>query len=212
GMACIPTVPASLAVQILPGTIYQQAAEDTVIYGSLGADTVDQIIKQGIIQSTTNLTLTPPGTGGFAVNYLIQASLTELDTQLTVLPFFNAANPQIPFTGPGGSGTALATVRQCTVTLQAKSGVAAAAGTQVTPTPDPGFVGMWAVTVANGATALTSSQIALYPTAPFISVKLPQVPGFVQGGTYGWSVDTGTATAMVVTLTPTPGTISAGFE
>src|SRR5258707_14090742 len=71
GLGCIPTVPASLAVQILPGSIYQQSPVDTSSYDSLGIDTVDQIIKQGIIQPITSLTLTPPVTCGQAVNYLI---------------------------------------------------------------------------------------------------------------------------------------------
>jgi hypothetical protein len=212
GLGCIPTVPASLAVQILPGSIYQQEPVDTVAYGSLGTDAVDQIIKQGIILPTTSLTLTPPGTSGQAVNYLIQAEVFEQDTNNVVLGYFNSANPLVPFSGPGGFGASQPTIRQCTVSLVAKSGVAATAGTQLTPAPDAGFVGLWVVTVANGATALTSSQISQYPTAPFISVKLPQVPAWVQGGAWDWAVDTGTANQIIVNLTPTPVNIQAGFE
>jgi hypothetical protein len=212
GLGCIPSVPASLAVNILPGSIYQQAPVDSVAYASLGIDAVDQVIKQGIILPITSLTLTPPAIAGQAINYLIQASVFELDTGSTVLSYFNSANPAVPFTGPGGSGTAQPTIRQCTISLVAKAGVAATAGSQVTPAPDAGFVGLWVVTVANGATALTSSQISQYPTAPFISVKLPQVPAYIQSGSWAWGVDSGTANQLIVTLTPTPAVITPSFE
>jgi len=206
GLACVPTVPASLAVQVGAGSIYQLANVDATAYGSLPVDLVDNIIKQGIIFATTSLTLTPPGTSGQAVNYLIQAQLQESDTGSTVLPYFNSAQPTVPFSGPAGSGTAQPTVRQCVVALQAKAGVAATAGSQVTPSPDAGWVGLYAVTVANGATALTSGQIAQLTSAPFISVKLPNVPTWVQAGTYLFATDTGTANAIGVTLSPQPST------
>jgi hypothetical protein len=211
GLGCIPTVPASLAVQVLPGSIYQQEPVDSSSYASLGIDTVDQVIKQGIIQPITSLTLTPPGTAGQALNYLIEASILEQDAVPIVLSYFNSANPSIPFTGPGGSGTSQPTIRQCTLSLVAKAGVAATAGSQVTPAPDAGYVGLWVVVVANGATALTSAQISQYPAAPFISVKLPQVPTWVQGGTWDWATDTGTANQIIVTMNPVPPNIPAGF-
>ena len=204
GLTCVPTVPASLVVQIGPGSIYQIENVDATAYGTLPVDLVDNIIKQGIIFTTTPLTLTPPGTAGQAINYLIQAQLQETDTDTAVLPYFNSANPQVPFTGPNGSGTAQPTTRKCVVALQAKAGVAATAGSQVTPSPDAGWVGLYAVTVANGATALTSSQIAQVSSAPFISVKLPSVPTWVQAGTFLFGTDTGTANAIGVALTPQP--------
>jgi hypothetical protein len=115
-------------VQILPGSIYQQEPVDSSSFASLGVDTVDQVIKQGIIQPITSLTLTPPVTSGQAINYLIQASILEQDAVPVVLSYFNSANPSIPFTGPGGLGTSQPTIRQCTVSLVAKSGISATAG------------------------------------------------------------------------------------
>lgn len=217
GLGCIPTVPASLAVQILPGSIYQRVPLDSVSYGSLGVDTVDQIIKQGIILPVTNLTLAPPSTSGQAINYLIEAALLEQDVNPVVLSYFNAANPAIPFSGPGGSGTSQPTIRQCTLSLIAKAGVAAVAGTQLTPAPDAGYVGLWVVTVANGASALTSAQISqyvpLFPlSSPFISVKLPDIPSWVQQGTWAWAFDTGTANQIIVNMTPQPTNALPGFE
>ncbi|HYA07473.1 MAG TPA: hypothetical protein VEF90_16430 [Xanthobacteraceae bacterium] len=212
GLACTPTVPASLAVNIGPGAIYSQEPVDSVAYGSLGIDATDQIIKQGVNLPVTPLTLTPPSTSGQAINYLIQGELSEVDTNAAVLSFFNSAAPSVSFAGPGGAGGSLPTLRQCTVNLVAKAGAAATAGSQVTPSPDAGYVGLWVVTVANGATQITSAQISQYPAAPFIAVKLPQIPGWVQGGTWAWATDTGSANAIAVTLNPVPANISAGFE
>ncbi len=212
GLGCTPTTPASLAVNIGPGAIYSQEPLDSVAYGSLGVDTVDQIVKQGVIMPITALTLTPPTTSGQAINYLIEAELSEVDNNTAVLSYFNSASPTIPFTGPGGSGSSQPQTRQCTVNLVAKAGPAATAGSQITPSPDAGYVGLWVVTVANGATQITSAQISQYSAAPFISVKLPQVPGWVQGGTWAWATDTGSANAIAVTLNPVPATINAGFE
>lgn len=211
GLACTPTTPASLAVNIGPGSIYQQEPVDSTSYGSLSADTVDQIVKQGIVLPITSLTLTPPGTAGQAINYLIEAELIVQDTTPVVASYFNSANPTVGLSGPGGSGSPQNTIRQCTVSLVAKAGVAATAGSQVTPSPDAGYVGLWVVTVANGATTLTSAQISQYSGAPFITVKLPQVPTWVQGGTYAWGTDTGSANIINVTMNPVPTTISAGF-
>ena len=212
GLLCTATSPASMAVNIGAGAIYSQTPLDSVAYGSLGVDTVDQIIKQGVILATSSLTLTPPATSGQAINYLIEAELVEQDTNSTVLSYFNSATPTVPFTGPAGSGVAQPTLRQCTVALVAKAGVAATAGSQVTPTPDAGYVGLWVVTVANGQTTITSANISQYSAAPFLSVKLPQLPAWVQGGTYGYAADSGTANALSVTLTPAPTTIAAGFQ
>lgn len=211
GLACIPTVPPSLAVQIGAGAIYAQESIDGTAYGSLPMDSVDMVIKQGIALAVPNLTLSPPATSGQAINYLIQAEISETDTGATVLPYFNSAAPTVPFTGPNGSGVAQPTLRQCTLVVQAKAGTSATAGSQVTPAPDAGFVGLYVVTVANGATALTSAQISVLPTAPFIAVKLPGIPAYVQSGSYLWSVDTGTANAMVVTLSPAPPAIVPGM-
>ena len=205
GLTCIPTAVASLAVQITPGSICSLNALDQSSFGSLPVDVTHQIMQQGILLDAVSLTLTPPTTSGQSVNYLIQVQFQQADTDPIVLAYFNSANPRIPFMGPGNSGTAQPTTRKGIISIQAKSGVSATAGTQVTPAPDVGYTGLYAVTVANGATALTSSQIAVLPTAPFLSVKLPAVPSYVQSGVHSFaSADTGTANAMVATLAPIP--------
>lgn len=176
GLACTPTGPASLQVQIGQGAIYSNVNVDPSAYGAIAADTTHQIMKQGIQLGTKLLTLTAPVTSGQSVNYLIEAQYEDVDTGSTVLPYYNASNPAVAYNGPANSGTSQNTVRQGQCVIQVKAGVAATSGSQVTPAPDAGFVGLWVVTVANGTTAITSGNIALYPGAPFIPYKLPNLP------------------------------------
>lgn len=211
GLAVTPTLPASMAVQVAPGSIYTVEPVDATGYGSLPVDAVHTVVKQGISLDVQTLTLVPPSTSGQAVNYLIQAQLSEVDDGDAVLPYFNSSNPLIPYTGPNGSGVAQPTSRTCKVVVQAKPGIAATAGSQVTPSPDPGWVGLYAVTVANGASSIVSANVALLPTAPLISVKLPDLPKWVQAGAWQYATDTGTANAMSVTLSPQPSGPPAAF-
>ena len=85
GLACTPTSPASLLVNIAPGSCYQQAAADGSAYSSLAADTTS-IIKQGILSAITQLTCAAPATSGYSINYLIQAAYADQDAGSTVLP------------------------------------------------------------------------------------------------------------------------------
>ncbi len=106
--------------------------------------------------------------GANTVNYLIEAGFVEQDTGTTVLQYYNSANPSAAWAGAGNNGTAQATARQGLVSLVAKAGVAALAGTQMTPAPDPGYVGLYVVTVVNGQVSVTSSNISAYASAPFV--------------------------------------------
>lgn len=212
GLACTPTTPASLAVNIGAGSIYAMAPVDSSVYSALAADPSTSIMKQGVLANATSLTLVPPVAAGYAINYLIQAAFSEVDTDATILPYFNSANPLVPFSGPAGSGASQPTWRRGRVSLVAKAGIAASAGAQITPSPDAGYVGLWVVTVANGATQITSQNIAGYAAAPYISVKLPDVPKWVQSGSYAWGVDTGTANAIVAAMSPVIAAYSAGMR
>jgi len=98
------------------------------------------------------------------------------------------------------------------VALSAKAGIAATSGSQVTPSPDPGYVGLYRVTVAHGATTLAANNIAQLDTAPFLFKKLPELPKWVQSGEWAWGDDTGTANAMAVKLTPIPTAYKKGMH
>lgn len=169
GFPCTQTLVASLAVLVGPGRIYNLQNVDGTNYGSLLADTADQILKQGIQLGNVTLATPAPTTAGQSINYLIEASFLEVDATPVTLPYFNVSNPSVPFSGPNNSGTPQNTQRKGTVVVQVKAGIPATTGTQTTPTADAGFIGMYSVTVAQGQATVTSTNIARLLTAPFIA-------------------------------------------
>jgi hypothetical protein len=182
GLSCTPTTPASLTVTVGPGSITALSVVDALAYGSLPADTPDPLVKMGINLASTSFTLAPPVTSGQSINYLIQAALQESDTNPVVLPYYNAANPAQPYSGPTNSGIAQNTNRIQRVQLQLKAGAAANAGSQATPPIDNGWVGLYVATLSYGQTTIGPANITQLPTAPFLGCKLPMLrPGFGTG-------------------------------
>ncbi len=167
GLPCTPTSPASMVVNVGAGAIWMLEEIDANAYGSLAADT-SPLMKLGILPEAagTNFTLTAPGTSGDSVNYLIEATFSEVDGTPVVLPYVNPANPASPYSGPANSGTAQNTVRAQTVELQLKAGAAAPTGTQTTPATDAGYVPLWVVTVTNGDTEVVQGQISAASGVP----------------------------------------------
>jgi len=179
GLLCTPTIPPSLAVTVGAGSILQASVVDALAYGSLPADATDPLVKMGVNLSASSFSLSAPTTSGESVNYLIQAALQESDINPIVLPYYNAANPSQPYSGPNNSGSAQNTSRVQRVQLQLKAGAAAGAGTQTTPPVDNGWVGLYVVSLNYGQSQITSSSINTLPGAPFLQFKLPAlVPGF----------------------------------
>jgi hypothetical protein len=182
GLVCVPTTPASLAVTVGPGSIAGMTVIDAISYGSLPADTVSPLVKIGINTASTSFTLACPTTSGQAINYLIQASFLESDVNPIVLPYYNAANPAQPYSGPANSGVPQNTQRVQRVQLELKAGAPAIVGQQQTPPVDAGWVGLYVVAVSYGQSAITAADITPFPTAPFLGWKLPQLrPGFASG-------------------------------
>ncbi len=179
GLTVAPTTPASLSVSVGPGSITQLTTVDQTAYGSLAADTVSPLMKMGINLAATTLALTAPTTSGQSTAWLIEASFQEADTNATVLPYYNAANPAQPFLGAGNNGAAQPTLRRQTVQIAARAGAPATTGTQQAPPVDSGWVGLAVVTVAYGQTQITAASIAPMATAPVLAYKLPALrPGF----------------------------------
>ena len=168
GLSCNPTAPTSMTVDVDPGQIYALESIDASAYGALAADTTHQIVKQGVALDKTNLSCPAPGTAGYSINYLIQAAYQDADANSTVLPYYNASNPAQAYSGPNNSGTAQYTVRQGQCVVSAKAGVAANTGSQTTPSPDAGYVGLFVVTVADTDTTLSAGNISQIAGAPFI--------------------------------------------
>lgn len=172
GFACTATSPASMAVNVAPGRIYQlsslEAADWGVLAGTGGlpADVVadHKIVKQGLLRDAATFAMTAPTTAGQSINYLIQGTFIEADDTASTQQFYNSANPTAPISSP------VSVNRMDIASLNVKAGAAATTGSQVTPAVDAGYVPLWVVTVPYGATTLTSSNIAAHPSKPTISV------------------------------------------
>ncbi len=207
GFTCTTTTPPSLNVLLTPGSIYQLENLESSPWSTLPTDG-HSIVKQGILLDPFQIGINKPATGGFSQIYLIQVQYADLDTGATTLPYFNAArSPGSPFDGPGNAGTVQNTARKGIVAIQAKAGIAAPTGSQVAPAPDPGWTGLFLVTVASSDTAVSTGSITTLSSAPFLPTngKLPQIPTGVLNGSWIGADDTGTANNLVVTLSnPTP--------
>jgi len=204
GLAVTQTSPASMQVLVSAGCILVKAAVDATDYGSLTADT-RQIMRLGELANDTLITLAAPGVFGQSINYLIQVTFSEADDTPLVRSYYNAANPAAPLSGPAGAGTTDYTVRRASAVVQAKAGASAATGSQTTPTADAGYYPLAIVSVAYGATTITSPSISspgVYPQTPYLLSTLPDVPKNVQAGVWQFGLDTGTTNALVVAMTP----------
>ena len=122
GLACVPTSPPSMTITVGPGTMSQLSVIDMLPYGSLPADTIDPLLKLGVNIAPSTFALTAPTTSGQAVNYLIEATFQESDVNPIVLPYYNAAQPSQPYSGPANSAVPQNTLRTQSVELQVKCG------------------------------------------------------------------------------------------
>lgn len=208
GFATTQTVVPSMAVLVAPGEIYQLQNLEATAFSSMAADTAHSVVKQGISLDARTIAVAAPGTAGFSINYLIQASYQDSDTGSTVLPYYNASNPSVAYSGPANSGTAQPTTRAGAVVITAKAGTAATTGTQTTPAPDAGYVGLYVVTVANGASSVTNANIAQYASAPILPVDLLHA---FQNSALVVGVDSGAANACVVSFSPAITTLVDGM-
>ena len=182
GLICQPTSPASMSIVVGPGSIAQLCPIDTLAYGSIPPDPTDLIMKMGINIGSTTFGLTAPPSVGQSINYLVEAAFQEADNGPVVLPYYNASNPAQSYSGPSNSGTPQNTLRTQRVQLQLKPGLPGNTGSQATPVADSGWTGLYQITVSYGQTQITAGSIAVIPTAPFLTWKLPSLrPGFASG-------------------------------
>jgi len=168
GLHCTPDSPASMRVIVGPGQIYSLQNTDNTPYSSLPADTSELILKQGLVYEATSLTLTAPASAGHSMNYLVQVGYDDVDSDETVLPYYNAANPAVAYSGPGNSGKAQPAKRSSVCRLMLKAGVSSPTGSQITPQPDAGYVAAWGITVTAGMNAITEASIFMIEGAPFL--------------------------------------------
>lgn len=172
GLACIPTTPASLAVLVGPGSIVSLQPQEPTPYSVWGADVVHDLPKMGINENSTLLPISAPITQGQQILYLIEVQFLEQDIQNTVLPYFNAANPSVPFTGPNNSGVSNSRQRTQIVSIQLKAGTAANIGLAQAPSIDAGWTGLYTVQCNYAQTSIQSSDITQLVGAPFANLNL----------------------------------------
>lgn len=183
GFAASQSSPTSLVVQIAEGWIYQLAAVDATVYGSLASDTT-QLLQQGYAAASTKTINTAGLSAGQSKWALIEIKFDQSDAIRTndpnagVLPYINTADPNNPFQGPNNSGVAQNTERLGVATITVKYGSAATSGSNVPPTVDAGYIPMYLINVAFGQTTITNGQILLAgPTAYAGYAVAPVFPG-----------------------------------
>lgn len=172
GLPCAPTSPASMSVVVGPGEIYKWEAFLTddlgriLGTGGVEADTNPDhfIMKQGVLLDSQTFAITAPATSGQSQKFLIQATFQEADDPPEPSQFYNTQSPSAPIT----QDVSLARRDKCVLAM--KAGVAAATGSETAPAADAGYVPVWVITVANGATTITAPNIAQAVGAPLIDV------------------------------------------
>lgn len=200
-----------LTVTIAPGQLYQVEPLEATVLSDLPANNTHFIVKQALLLDPQTLTgFSAPVGAGTSVNYLIEAQYQDQDIGAVVLGFYDADNPQVQFSGPGNTGGTTTTIRKGAIAFQVKAGAAATSGTQTTPSPDSGWSGIAAVTVAQGATSLSSGNIAAYSGNPGIPTTLPAIPGQIQAQSFVAWPDTGTANNYVINPVPPITSAPAG--
>lgn len=200
GLRCNATVPPSLQVDIAPGQIYESDMIDAYDFGSLPADIDHAILKQGILLDKLTLNCAAPVAIGCSVNYLIEVAFQEVDEVPVVLPYYNASNPAVAYSGPNNSGTGQNTSRSGKCIVLAKAGVPATTGTQTTPAADVGYTGIWVVTVAYDQIIITAANISSIPSAPFYNA------GFVVDGV-PLPIDVDNSAGPVIVTLPSKGVV-----
>lgn len=194
GFACSPADD-GYRVVVGPGSLSVQLEIDGLAFGSLPPDPA-ATVKVGISRYNIELQLGVWPDQGSILCWLIQVSLLEQDGGPVALPYWNAADPTIPFSGPGNSGMAQNTQRLMRVVVSAKSSGPLPRGTFAPPPPDAGNVGLFGVMTWVGKPGINAEDIRPILDAPFLPFKLPQLaPGFsrqdVFGSSTAWQIPRG---------------------
>jgi len=177
GLGCMPAA-TGYGVTVGPGSLAALAAADASPYGSLGTD-LASLVQLGINPDPVTLTLTASTDRTQALCWLVQASLDVHDAGPVALPYWNAANPGVPWSGPNNGGQAQNTQRVVRVGLQAKAGQLQPYGDPQPPPPDPGWAGLWTVMTYADRPGIAQTDIRQLPGGAFLPYALPQLsPGF----------------------------------
>lgn len=139
--------PVANTVQINPGALYQTTV--------LNASVSTPVVKQALLLAAQQFSIVQPTTSGQSIAYLIEAQYQDLNSAnmaTSPLPYVDSTNTFLPCLLLNGQ-----------IGLQLKAGTSAPTGSQVTPTPDAGWVGLYVITVTYGQ---ASPSVAAYSSAP----------------------------------------------
>lgn len=177
GFSVTPSASA-LTIAVGSGVVASSGAIDETAFGGNGggisADTSAQFVVYGCAGGSFTLTAGQTAT--------LYAVCSEADTDETVLPFYNADNPNQTQAGPGNAGTSLPVTRlaQAELVLAAEAPASPSGGA---------IVPLYTVTVPAGATtaagATTKALTAFYPTVPQLERgRYLGTQKFTSSGTY----------------------------
>lgn len=165
----------------LSGTSLTVGAGAIYVTDSINTEISTQVLKQAILLSPQVFGLTAPSTG-LVKNVLIQAELRPLDSSnmaSSTLPFLDATNPLLG-----------CTLLNYELVISIKQGADATAGSQVTPSVDPGNIGLMVLTYYS---TVSSSTLQAYASSPMVKGANKAIP-FVTSNTLA----NATTTALVV--------------
>jgi len=178
GLPCVPDAE-PYSVVVGPGSFIAPHVTDATAFGSLGTDP-GELMRTALLTSDTVLQLGGPPDADHVLCWLVQAAVTEEDSGPLALPYWNAANPDVPFSGPGNSGQQQATRRTLRVALSVKAS-GPQVGVGVPPAADAGCFGLYKVTTYFGRASIAGIDIVAMPDAPTLRYPLPVMPpGFTQ--------------------------------
>lgn len=176
GLPCVPAA-TGYGVVVGPGSLSTLYQVDAQPFGSLPANPTP-LVRIARNSADTPLELHGPPDGQHALCWLVQAAISEYDAAPVALPYHNAANPAVPWSGPLNNGQAQNTRRLLRVGLSAKPGQPQEVGGRHVPDADDGWIGLYSVMTYFGR-GTAPVDIAPVPGGPFVPFKLPSLfPGF----------------------------------
>jgi hypothetical protein len=209
GLSCKPAIMPPMDIVIGEGQIYSLQNADGTPYSSL-AENKMAVLKQGLKVSLETFSLTAPSTPGHSINYLLKAAYGDVDSGPVVLPYYNAANPAVAYSGPNNAGNAQATVRSGVCVVSKKNGISAATGSQLTPIPDAGHVAAWVITVPYGAKSIDTTFITQASSAPFLPAD--GLVSAIQQGKLTQGMDAGSVNNFKVQFNPAIKSLTDGMR
>lgn len=111
-----------LGVTIRRGVATGFLPEEATAYGSRPASTTQNLVKLGYNPSDYTLTGASIPGGQADATAVVVATLSEVDDEPAILPYYDPSNPGTALSGPGGAGTSQDRRRVCQITFSFEYG------------------------------------------------------------------------------------------